>query len=68
MPTIMVEGPPMDIERKMELVKRLSEDAAEVYGIRHIIVLIRENPPENVGLGGKLLADRKNGSSGSSSR
>ena len=68
MPTIMVEGPPMDIERKRELVKRLSEAAAEVYGIRHITVLIRENPPENVGLGGKLLADRKKGSSGSYSR
>jgi 4-oxalocrotonate tautomerase len=68
MPTIMVEGPPMDIDRKRELVKRLSEAAAEVYGIGHITVLIRENPPENVGLGGKLLADRKRGSSGSSNR
>ncbi|MEA1863894.1 MAG: 4-oxalocrotonate tautomerase DmpI [Euryarchaeota archaeon] len=68
MPTIMVEGPPMDIERKRELVKRLSGAAAEVYGIRHITVLIRENPPENVGLGGKLLADRKKGSSGLSNR
>ena len=67
MPTIMVEGPPLDIERKRELVKRLSEAAAEVYGIGHITVLIRENPPENVGLGGKLLADRKRGSSGSPS-
>jgi 4-oxalocrotonate tautomerase len=59
MPTIMVEGPPMDIEWKRELVKKLTEAAVEVYRIGHITVLIRENPPENVGLGGQLLADRK---------
>jgi len=59
MPTIMVEGPPIEIERKRELVKKLTEAAVEVYGIEHITVLIRENPPENVGIGGQLLADRK---------
>ena len=61
MPTIMVEGPPMDIERKRQLVKKLTEAAVEVYGIGHITVLIRENQPENVGLGGQLLADRVKG-------
>ena len=63
MPTIMVEGPPMDIERKRQLVKKLAAAAAEVYRIKHITVLIRENPPENVGVGGQLLADRKRGPS-----
>jgi 4-oxalocrotonate tautomerase len=44
MPMIMVEGPPMDIERKRQLVKKLAAAAAEVYRIEHITVLIRENP------------------------
>jgi 4-oxalocrotonate tautomerase len=55
----MVEGPPIDVERKRELVKKLTEVAVEVYRIEHIIVLIRENPPENVGVSGQLIADRK---------
>jgi len=55
----MVEGPPIDVERKRRLVKGLTAVAVEVYGIKHITVLIRENPPENVGVSGQLLADRK---------
>lgn len=61
MPTITVEGPKIqEIERKRELVKKLTEAAAAVYGIakEHIVVLIRENSPENVGVGGELVADR----------
>ena len=59
MPTIIVEGPPIGIEQKRELVKRLTEVAVKAYRIEHITVLIKENPPENVGVGGQLLADRK---------
>ncbi len=59
MPTIMVEGPPLDLERKRRLVEGLTEVAVEVYGIEHITVLIRENPPENVGISGQLLVDRR---------
>ncbi len=60
MPTITVEGPPIpDIERKRQLVKRLTDVAVEVYRIEHITVLIRENAPENVGVNGQLIADRK---------
>ena len=59
MPTIMVEGPPISVEQKRELVKRLTEVAVEVYRVEHITVLIRENPPENVGVSGQLLADRR---------
>lgn len=59
MPTIMVEGPPISVEQKRRLVKQLTEAAVEVYRIEHITVLIRENPPENVGVSGQLLADRR---------
>ncbi len=58
MPTITVEGPPLAIDSKRELVRRLTEAATEIYQIPHITVLIKENPPENVGVGGQLLADR----------
>ncbi len=59
MPTIMVEGPPISVEQKRELVKRLTKVAVKVYRVEHITVLIRENPPENVGVSGQLLADRR---------
>ena len=59
MPTITVEGPPIEVERKRQLVKKLYDAAVEVYRIEHITVLIKENPPENVGVGGRLLADRR---------
>jgi len=64
MPTIMVEGPPIkEIERKRQLVKKLTDVAVEVYGIKHIVVLIRENAPENVGVEGQLIIDRHKQSS-----
>ncbi|KPU63712.1 4-oxalocrotonate tautomerase [Thermococcus sp. EP1] len=59
MPTIIVEGPPISVEKKRELVKRFTEVASEIYGINHITVLIKENPSENVGINGELLLDFK---------
>lgn len=60
MPTITVEGPIIrDIEKKRELVRRLTEVAKDVYKIEHIVVLIKENPSENVGVNGVLVADRR---------
>lgn len=59
MPTITVEGPQLEVDKKRTLVKKLTQAAVEVYNIEHIIVLIKENPPENVGLSGELLADRR---------
>ena len=60
MPTITVEGPIIrDIEKKRELVRRLTDVAKDVYRIEHIVVLIKENPGENVGVNGVLVADRR---------
>jgi len=61
MPTITVEGPPVPLEKKRRLVKGFWEVAAAVYDnvpAEAIVVLIRENGPENVGVGGELLCDR----------
>ncbi len=60
MPMIVVDGPPIpEIEKKRALVRNLYDAAYNVYGIEHITVVIRENPPDNVGLNGELLIDRK---------
>ncbi len=59
MPMIIVEGPRLlDLEQKRQLVKKLTEAAVAVYGIKQISVIIHENPPENVGAEGELIADR----------
>jgi 4-oxalocrotonate tautomerase len=61
MPNINIDGPIIkDIEKKKLLVKEMTDAAVKAYGLPReaIVVLIKENPPENVGVGGKLLADR----------
>jgi len=61
MPIVNVSGPALEVERKRELARRLTEVMSDVYGhpASHIIVIIQENPPENVAVGGKLVADRQ---------
>ena len=63
MPIVRVDGPKIDIGKKRELAKRLTEVIAEVYEMdkKHIIVLINENEPENVSVGGELIPDRVKG-------
>ena len=61
MPLIRVEGPKIDdVDRKRKIVKKLTDVAAEMYEMdkEKIIVLIQENEPENVGVGGELILDR----------
>ncbi len=61
MPLITVEGPRLDIEKKRVFVDALAEAGAQAYGFDKdgMIVLIRENAPENVAIGGTLISDRK---------
>jgi 4-oxalocrotonate tautomerase len=64
MPTITIEGPKIDdIEIKRNLVKELTEAAVKAYGfpIEVFVVYIKENPIENVGVGGKLISDQREG-------
>lgn len=61
MPIISIEGPPIpDITVRRTLVKELTASAARAYGMpeEKIIVLIRENSPEQVAVAGELIADR----------
>ncbi len=63
MPVITVEGPPKSVEQKKELVKLLTDALKKAYGYPedfiHVVVVIKENPPENVGTNGIQLSERK---------
>lgn len=62
MPSVIIEGPNIDdIELKRVLVKEVTDALEKAYKLpREVyVVLIKENPPENVGVGGKLILDRK---------
>jgi 4-oxalocrotonate tautomerase len=62
MPNIQVEGPVLkDVDKKRVLVEELTDAATKAYSLPRetIVVLIKENSPENVGVGGKLIIDRK---------
>jgi 4-oxalocrotonate tautomerase len=61
MPVISVDGPAVpNVDRKREFVRLVTDAAVALYEIprQAIIVLFRENTPENVGVGGELLVDR----------
>jgi 4-oxalocrotonate tautomerase len=59
MPMIIVDGPRIDVAKKRDLVKRMTDVAVDIYDIENIVVLIKENAPENVGVNGELVVDRQ---------
>jgi len=62
MPSATIEGPKIeDVEIKRGLVKEITDALEKAYKLpRQVyIVLIKENPPENVGSGGQLILDKK---------
>ena len=64
MPNITFDGPRIaDLARKRELIKSVTDAAVKAYGLpkQAMVVVLKENLPENVGIGGELLADRAPG-------
>ena len=62
MPNITLEGPRIEnLDTKRELVKTVTDAAVKAFGLpeKTIVVVIKENPPENVGVGGKLVIDMR---------
>ena len=62
MPTVTIDGPEIvDVEIKRALVKEITDALERAYKIPReaYVVVIKENPPENVGVGGKLVANRR---------
>jgi 4-oxalocrotonate tautomerase len=67
MPTITVEGPPItDLDRKRSLAKEMTDAASKAYSLPRgvIVVVIKENAPDNVSVGGQLIIDRAKAESG----
>jgi len=61
MPSVTIEGPEIEeVEIKRELVKEITDALEKAYKIPReaYVVVIKENSPENVGVGGKLIIDR----------
>lgn len=61
MPSATIEGPKIeDVNVKRTLVKDITDALEKAYKLRREIfhVLIKENPPENVGSGGELIIDK----------
>lgn len=61
MPNITVEGGPIkDIDVKRTLTREITESVVKAYGLKAeaIVVVIKENPLENVSVGGELILDR----------
>ncbi len=62
MPVIRISGNPnISLETKREMVKKVSEIVAESYNlpIEAITVLVEALEPEDIGVAGELLSDRK---------
>ncbi|MFX1468672.1 MAG: 4-oxalocrotonate tautomerase DmpI [Promethearchaeota archaeon] len=62
MPNITIDGPKIEsLEVKRNLIKEITNAVEKAYKIpkEHIIVVIKENVPENVGIGGILISDRR---------
>ena len=61
MPNITIDGPPItNLDKKRQLVQRITTAEVEAYGFpaETFVVVIKENAPENVAVGGVLISDR----------
>ena len=64
MPSAIIEGPGIeDVDVKRVLVREITDALEKAYKIprKVYVVLIKENDPQNVGVGGSLILDSKKG-------
>lgn len=61
MPTVIIEGPPLQIDKKRRVVSAVTDIVSRTYEwpAERVIVIIHENLDENVSRGGILLSDKK---------
>ena len=59
MPVITFEGTKMELDKKKELIRELTEASVKVTGIGApaFTIYIHENEHDNIGVGGELLTD-----------
>ena len=61
MPVLTFDGPPIsDIAKKRELIQTATDAAAKAYNLpkQAIIIVLKENRPDNVAVGGELVSDK----------
>ena len=65
MPVITVEAASLDMEQKRGLASELTSVAASILRMPEetIYVFLKENPLENIGVGGRLLSEMKKSAS-----
>lgn len=65
MPVITVEAASLDMEQKRRLASELTSVAASILRMPEetIYVFLKENPLENIGVGGRLLSEMKKSAS-----
>jgi 4-oxalocrotonate tautomerase len=61
MPHISIKGPSITLEKKRELVQKVTEVASQIYNIPQdkFMIHISEFSKENTASGGTLLVDKK---------
>lgn len=61
MPTIFFYGPRLEREKKVDLIRNFTKAASDATGIGEdaFVVYLRETAPDEVGVGGVLLEERK---------
>lgn len=60
MPVITVEAGLLSLEQKEKLARELTKTASEIIGLpeKAFFTFLKENPYENVAVGGTLLSER----------
>ena len=62
MPIIRVDGPKVtDVDKNREIVRTVTDAASSLFELpkQAIVVLLQVNSPDNVGVGGQLVIDRR---------
>ncbi len=61
MPVITIEAAKLSKDQKRELVTLLTKAASSIMNVpeQAYVVIVKENSPDNIGVGGMLLSERK---------
>ena len=58
MPVVFIEAPPgIGLEAKKKMVEKIATATDDAYHIGDTLVFLREYPPENVAIDGRLQSD-----------
>jgi 4-oxalocrotonate tautomerase len=60
MPNAYIDGPPLELDKKRQLAVEITDAMEKAFGFprQAYVVTIKENPAENVCVGGVMICDR----------